>query len=195
MTCSTPVRRALATVTLAAVCALPACSSGDTDEAAAAAPPPSPSPSAGSPAPEETPTAGTGSPSAPEETAEPTEEPAPEEDAEEEEEPEATDPPRPGSADVVLSSAYWDPAEAALLADGYVGSVVEEGGTCTLEVSREGSFVRATAEGLADATTTVCGGLALPGDELGPGTWSVVLRYESDGASGESAPLEVEVPE
>lgn len=194
MTRSTPVRRALATVTLAAVCALPACSSGDTDEAAAAAPPPSPSPSAGSPAPEETPTAGTGSPSAPEETAEPTEEPAPEEDAEEEE-PEATDPPRPGSADVVLSSAYWDPAEAALLADGYVGSVVEEGGTCTLEVSREGSVVRATAEGLADATTTVCGGLALPGDELGPGTWSVVLRYESDGASGESAPLEVEVPE
>ncbi len=194
MTRSTPVRRALATVTLAAVCVLPACSSGDTDEAAAAAPPSSPSPPAGSPAPEETPAPVTGSPSVPEETAEPPEEPAPEED-EAEEEPVATDSPRPGTADVVLSSAYWDPAEAALLAAGYVGSLVEEGGTCTLEVSREGSVVRATAEGLADATTTVCGGLALPGDELGPGTWSVVLRYESGGASGESAPLEVEVPE
>jgi hypothetical protein len=107
----------------------------------------------------------------------------------------ATDGPRPDDTDVVLSYAVWDEAAGAVVAGGYVSPVVEDGGTCSLEVSRDGNVVRATTEGIADATTTVCDGLALPGDELRPGTWSVVLRYESDTASGESEPLEVEVPE
>ncbi|WP_029432606.1 hypothetical protein [Blastococcus sp. URHD0036] len=105
----------------------------------------------------------------------------------------ATDPPRPATTDVVLTQAEWDPAEAALLGSGYISPVVEDGGTCTLEVSRDGNVVRATTEGIADATTTVCDGLALPGDELRSGTWTVVLRYESETTSGESAPVEVEV--
>ena len=177
MTRSTTARRTLAAVTLAAVCALPACSSEEgTDEAGASS-------SATSPA-TETSGASEGSAAA-------TDVPVVDEDGE----PVATDPPRPEATDVVLANAYWDPAEAALLASGYVSPVIEDGGTCTLEVSRDGNAVRATTEGVADASTTVCGGLALPGDELRPGTWSVVLRYESGTASGESEPLEVEVPE
>ena len=177
MTRSTTARRTLAAVGLAAVCVLPACSLvADTDEASSSA-------TASSPA--------TDSPSTPEETAEPTEAPV----VDEEGEPVATDPPRPGAIDVVLSNAYWDPAEAAVFAAGYVSPVVEDGGTCTLRVSRDGNVVRATSEGIADASTTACGGLVLPGDELSPGTWSVVLSYESGSASGESEPLEVEVPE
>ncbi|WP_336027890.1 hypothetical protein [Geodermatophilus sp. FMUSA9-8] len=177
MTRSTTTRRTLAAVALAAVCALPACSSAEgTDEAGASSPATS---------------AASDSPAAPDETAEGTDAPVVDEAGE----PVATDPPRPEATDVVLSNAYWDPAEAALFASGYVSPVIEDGGTCTIEVSRDGNTVRATTDGLADASTTVCGGLALPGDELRPGTWSVVLRYESGTASGESEPLEVEVPE
>ncbi len=184
MTRPTLVRRTLAAVTLAAVCAVPACTAADaTDEAAGTG---SATPSA---PPVTDPTTGTAP--APEETAEATDAPAEDEEGE----PLATDPPRPEETSVAISNAYWDPAEAALLASGYVSPVIEGGGSCTLLVSRDGDTVRATAEGIADATTTVCDGLALPGDELRPGTWSVVLRYESGGASGESEPVDVEVPQ
>ncbi|MGY1652135.1 hypothetical protein [Geodermatophilus sp. SYSU D01119] len=176
MTRSTTTRRTLAAVTLAAVCALPACSSeGSTDEAGASS-------SATSAAAE--------SPAAPDEDADATEAPVVDEAGE----PVATDEPAEETS-VAISNAYWDPAEAALFASGFVSPVVEDGGTCTLLVSRDGNTVRATVEGIADATTTVCDRLVLPGDELRPGTWSVVLQYESGTASGESAPFEVEVPE
>ncbi|SHG86796.1 hypothetical protein [Geodermatophilus nigrescens] len=177
MTRSTTARRSLAAVTLAAVCALPACSSQEgTDEAGASS-------SATSAAAE--------SPSAPdEETAEVTDAPAEEEAGE----PVVTDAPVEDTS-VAISNAYWDPAEAALFAYGFVSPVVEDGGTCTLLVSRDGATVRATVDGMADATTTVCDRLVLPGEELSPGTWSVVLQYESGSASGESAPYDVEVPE
>ena len=175
MTRTTTARRTLAAVTLAAVCALPACSSEEgTDEAGASS---SATSAAGSQAPAE-------------ETAEATDEPVEDGGSE----PVATDAPAEETS-VAISNAYWDPAEAALFASGFVSPVVEDGGTCTLLVSRDGNTVRATVEGIADATTTVCDRLVLPGDELRPGTWSVVLQYESDNASGESAPFDVEVPE
>ncbi|HYO35560.1 MAG TPA: hypothetical protein VER97_05760 [Geodermatophilus sp.] len=183
------VRRTLAAVTLAAVCALPACTAADaTDEAAgsgSATPsaPPVTDPATGS-------SPATGSPPAAEEPAEAPDAPVEDEGGE----PVATDAPVEETS-VAISDAYWDPAEAALFASGFVSPVVEDGGTCTLLVSRDGTTVRATVEGIADATTTVCDRLALPGDELRPGTWSVVLRYESGTASGESAPFDVEVPE
>ncbi|RBY77803.1 hypothetical protein DQ238_14160 [Geodermatophilus sp. TF02-6] len=109
-------------------------------------------------------------------------------------EPVATDPPRPAATDVVLTLAGWDPASGAVLASGYVSPVVEDGGTCTLELRRDDEAVTATGEGLADATTTVCGDLRVPGSDLAAGEWSAVLRYESDTGVGESAALTVEVP-
>jgi hypothetical protein len=111
----------------------------------------------------------------------------------------ATDPPRPAPADgvdvvdVVVSLAEWDPATADVLVGGYVSPVVEDGGTCTVELEQDGRVVRNEAPGTPDATTTVCGGLDVDGAELGPGTWTLVLRYESPSVSGESAPVEVEV--
>jgi hypothetical protein len=202
MTRPTPSRRLVAAASLAAVCLLPACSSlggaaEDPAEVAATGAPAASDVSVPDAAVPDAPVSGepastTGEPDAAADDAEPTDGPV----ADEEDEPVAADPPQPEAADVVVSNAYWDPAEAALFASGQVSPVIEDGGTCTLEVSRDGSDpVRATSQGIADATTTVCDGLALPGDELRPGTWSVVLRYESDTASGESAAFEVEVPE
>ena len=108
----------------------------------------------------------------------------------------ATDPPRPtpdDGVDVVVSLAEWDPASAGVLVGGYVSPVVEEGGTCTVELEQDGRVVRTEAPGMPDATTTVCGGLEVDGAELGPGTWTLVLRYESPSVAGESAPVDVEV--
>lgn len=106
-----------------------------------------------------------------------------------------TDPPRPEIVDVVLSFAGWDDATSAVEGAGYVSPVVESGGECALELERDGRTVVATAPAEADATTTICGGLSVPGGELAAGAWTAVLRYESSTTEGSSQPVTVEVPQ
>jgi hypothetical protein len=107
----------------------------------------------------------------------------------------ATDPPRPsvpaGTGDVVLSYLHWD--GDAVLAGGYVSPVIEDGGTCTLELTQGGATASASSTASADATTTTCAELSVSGDELSPGEWSGVLRYSSDTTSGVSDAVAVEV--
>ena len=105
-----------------------------------------------------------------------------------------TDPPRPSETDVVLSFVGWDEDTASVQVGGYVTPVVEDGGTCTVDLTRGDVTVEASGPALADATTTVCGGLAVPGNQLSAGTWQAVLRYESAQTAGTSEPLTVEVP-
>lgn len=106
----------------------------------------------------------------------------------------ATDPPRPQGAEVVLTRAGWDEGTGAVQAAGYVSPVVEDGGTCTLELSRGGSTRTAEAAAEPDATTTICAGLTVPGGQLSAGEWTAVLRYRSPGVEASSEPLVVEVP-
>ncbi|SDO32717.1 hypothetical protein [Geodermatophilus sp. DSM 45219] len=183
MTRPAPSSRLLPTAAaVAATLALAACSGGgdaaDAGATAATAPPPAGA-VAGTPAAGTTP--GAGVPSQPAD-------PSGAADAEEA----ATDAPRPATTDVVLSLAAWE--AGSVVAAGYVSPVVEDGGTCVLELTRGGETRTATAAGLADASTTACGDLQVSGEELAAGTWTAVLRYESDAASGESDPVDVEVP-
>ncbi|NEK96633.1 hypothetical protein GCU67_21040 [Modestobacter muralis] len=105
----------------------------------------------------------------------------------------ATDPPRPATTDVVLTYSYWDPATASVLASGYVSPVIEDGGTCTLVLTRAGRSVTARAAAEADASTTSCPELQVPGDQVAAGEWSAVLRYASATTTGESPQATVEV--
>lgn len=103
--------------------------------------------------------------------------------------------PAPAGANVVLVFAEWDAGTQTVDAGGYVSSVVEDGGDCTLTLTRDGDEVSVSVPGVADASTTQCGGLSVAGSELGSGTWSAVLDYQPvDAPSGSSAPVEVIVP-
>ena len=108
--------------------------------------------------------------------------------------PAATDAPRPAVTDVVLARAGVDAATGAVRGAGHVSPVVESGGTCTLELRRGGRTLSASGPAEPDATTTVCGGLAVPVADLEPGEWEAVLVYRSASTSGESEPLVVRVP-
>ncbi|MGY1751480.1 hypothetical protein [Modestobacter sp. SYSU DS0511] len=108
--------------------------------------------------------------------------------------PVATDDSRPSATGVVLSYAYWDERSDAVLASGYVSPHVEEGGTCTLVLTRDDEEVTARTAGLADASTTSCPEMSVPGADLRSGDWAAVLRYRSPSGSGTSQPLDVEVP-
>ena len=107
----------------------------------------------------------------------------------------ATDAPRSTSAgrvDVVLTYVMFDEPSGSVQASGFASGVVENGGTCTLTLTREGTEVTATTTASADAQDTSCGLLESPAG-LAAGTWEAVLTYSSAEAHGESASREVSV--
>ncbi|GAB3311776.1 hypothetical protein GCM10027451_23980 [Geodermatophilus aquaeductus] len=111
----------------------------------------------------------------------------------------ATDAPvelEPGDdLEVVVSFASVEPGSGAVEASGYVPGLVEDGGRCTLVLSRAGrSDVSVEGEAFADAQSTSCALLSVPADRLAPGTWTARLDYRSDSSSGSSPDVEVVVP-
>jgi hypothetical protein len=95
---------------------------------------------------------------------------------------------------VALGYADWDAANSVVEAAGFVTDVVEDGGTCTLTLTKGTATVTATRTGAADATTTNCGRLTVPGASVLPGAWQVSLTYRSATSFGTSAALTVQVP-
>ena len=95
--------------------------------------------------------------------------------------------------DAVAVGADELEAEDAVEAGGYASPVVEDGGTCTLRLRKDDETVVVTAEAVADATTTVCGGLRTAPGDLSAGRWTAVLEYASPSTEGSSAPVVVEV--
>lgn len=97
------------------------------------------------------------------------------------------------TVDVVLTFAGFDGGSGDVQANGFAAGVIENGGTCTLTLTRGDEEVTATSQAEADATTTNCGLLeTAPG--LSSGTWEAVLSYSSGTAQGQSGSIEVSVP-
>jgi hypothetical protein len=95
---------------------------------------------------------------------------------------------------VVLTYSDWSAVDSQVLAGGYVSGVLEDDGVCTLTLTQGAASIVVEASAAADATTTVCGNLAVDGSELAAGTWQAVLTYVSAAHTGTSAAVSVEVP-
>lgn len=94
---------------------------------------------------------------------------------------------------VTITFAGWNAGAGQVQVGGYVTGIVEDGGVCTLTLTQGGTTVTGRSEAVRDASTTACGAVTVPGDEVGDGTWSAVLAYESDGHAGRSGAVDVEV--
>lgn len=88
----------------------------------------------------------------------------------------------------------WDKAAGAVEAAGFVPGVVESHGTCVLTLTSGGSSITASVAGTADASSTSCGGLTVPGASVSPGTWGAVLTYESSASRATSEATQVVIP-
>ena len=97
-------------------------------------------------------------------------------------------------ATVQITYSGWNPGSSVVEIGGFVPQLVEEGGSCTLTLTQGAASASASREATPDVSTTACGELTVPGDQLAPGTWSAVLSYESDRSSGASEPVEVQIP-
>jgi hypothetical protein len=94
---------------------------------------------------------------------------------------------------VTVTFYGWNPTSQEVQVGGYVGGVVEEGGVCTLTLTKGGQTVTGRSEALPDASSTACGAVTVPGDEVAAGTWRAVLSYSSPAHSGTSDAVDVEV--
>jgi hypothetical protein len=99
----------------------------------------------------------------------------------------------PTTADVTTTYAGWNDLSDAVEVGAYA-AVVEADGICTLTLSGPGGERSVQAAATPDVSTTACGALALPGDQLSSGTWQAVVTYGSPRSAGTSAPVEIEVP-
>jgi hypothetical protein len=77
---------------------------------------------------------------------------------------------------------------------GYVSNVFEDGGTCTLTLTKGTDKITATSTGVADVNKTTCAPISIDQSQLKSGDWTAVLSYTSAKASGSSAPQKLTVP-
>jgi hypothetical protein len=97
-------------------------------------------------------------------------------------------------ASIFLTRSEWDADAAAVYVSGYLEGVVEDDGTCTLTLTKDGQSVSATKPGTSNVTNTSCGQLTIAGSELSTGAWTATVSYSSSASSGSSEPVQVEVP-
>jgi hypothetical protein len=81
---------------------------------------------------------------------------------------------------------YIEIREEQVRANGFISSVIEEGGTCTLKLKKGEQSAQTTSTSLADAQSTVCGLMTISTGQLSTGEWSAVLSYSSDKYEGVS---------
>lgn len=96
--------------------------------------------------------------------------------------------------DIFITYARWSNAIGAVEVGGYLAGIIEDDGTCTLTLTRGEVMVTGTVAGTPDASSTSCGGLTIPGDQLGTGHWDAVVTYDSSTSHGSSETVDVEVP-
>ncbi len=75
----------------------------------------------------------------------------------------------------------------------YVSGVIEDGGICTLTLTKASQKVTRQTTGERDATTTLCPSFTVPHDTMAKGTWTAVVTYKSKTAAGSSTSNKIEV--
>jgi len=78
-------------------------------------------------------------------------------------------------------------------AGAFVSGIIEEVGSCNYKFAKNSTAVTKTTAGFANATTTNCTNLSFNKSELSSGTWSLVVTYDSNAATGSSAASTFEV--
>jgi hypothetical protein len=99
--------------------------------------------------------------------------------------------------DAAVQITYSGPDEAAggVVVGAYVAGLIEDGGRCAVTLSLDGTTAAAESDGTADASTTSCGQMLVPFDELSPGSWAVDVTYSSpSGGPVAAGRTTVEVP-
>ncbi len=79
-------------------------------------------------------------------------------------------------------------------ASGYISGIIEEGGTCTLTLTKGSHTITRSKPALPDAKHTTCPDFNIPrGDIPEAGTWKITIGYSSDTTNKVSASQDIEI--
>jgi hypothetical protein len=81
---------------------------------------------------------------------------------------------------------YIEISESQINSNGFITTMIEEGGTCTLTLKKDGVTKQTSNTSLADAQSTVCGLMQISTDGLSIGNWTATISYSSDKYEGVS---------
>lgn len=74
-----------------------------------------------------------------------------------------------------------------------VPGIVEDGGTCTLTLTKGSDKVTASKKAVSNVSEVSCGFITISNSKLSPGNWSATVSYSSDKYTGTSDKVTVEV--
>lgn len=77
---------------------------------------------------------------------------------------------------------------------GFINNLFEDGGTCTLTLTKGSVNVEGTSTGLQDVNKTTCPTISIDKARLQAGEWTAFLSYSSSGGSGSSPVRTINVP-
>ena len=92
---------------------------------------------------------------------------------------------------VFITRSDWNANDGVQLG-GYV-EVIDNGGTCTLTLTKGTEKYISQISSTRDASTMSCSGIYPNTKNLGAGTWDITLSYDSAESAGTSEPFMVEV--
>lgn len=93
----------------------------------------------------------------------------------------------------LITSWGQDNSGSDFYVNGYVPGVVEQDGTCTLTMKKDGMTVSQQKTAFFNAQSTSCGRITISFNELSVGSWQALLSYSSGTSAGSSNVVEVEV--
>lgn len=92
---------------------------------------------------------------------------------------------------IIISSSY---SNNRVTVRSFIPSLVEDNGTCTLTLSKDGQTLTKQASAIRNAQTTDCPPMSFERSEIpNSGSWKVVVTYKSPVSSGTSSEGAVEV--
>lgn len=93
-----------------------------------------------------------------------------------------------GSTDVIITSLSVGETR------GYISGIVEDGGTCSLTLTKGDVKVTGSSTALGDVNKTTCGPISITSPQLTSGEWNASLSYISPSTSSTSEIQKLRVP-
>lgn len=104
--------------------------------------------------------------------------------------------PQPGqkkSFTPVIASFGQNPNTGNVEVSAYVNGIFEDGGSCTLTLTKGGQSVSASKPATPSAQNVSCGFVTIEKSRLSSGSWQATMSYTSAVAAGTSQPVTIEV--
>ncbi|HYF96520.1 MAG TPA: hypothetical protein VD947_00605 [Patescibacteria group bacterium] len=103
----------------------------------------------------------------------------------------------PSSENINVTMTYLGYENDQVRATGFIAGIFEEGGTCTLTLTKGTLKATGTSAGIQDVNKTTCPSISIDKGQLENGEWSGVLTYASppgSSSSGSSPARTINVP-